>query len=270
MPFHSFPQIPANSLASARRTSRRRRSASPVSHSVVSRETKQIDGLQVTILRKHNRNMYVRVKPPYGLVEITAPVRVSMKEIEQCVRERHDWILQAQQQIAQARSRTLQGYERQNATEGATAINTDDTKLQNTETDDTEPSHVPALKTPEDFRWNETLMAQARQQLEQKLPALVEQWSAAVGRKPTSITLRTMTSRWGSCTPRTGRIRLNLQLGLMEPQFLEYVLVHELVHLWESGHGAGFQRRMSAVLPNWRQLRRELNRRAVLEPARKN
>lgn len=79
-----------------------------------------------------------------------------------------------------------------------------------------------------------------------------------------NITLRTMTSRWGSCTPKTGRIRLNLQLGLMDRRFLEYVLVHEMTHLWEHGHGAGFQRRMSAYLPDWRKLRRELNQHMVL------
>ena len=81
---------------------------------------------------------------------------------------------------------------------------------------------------------------------------------------PTHVTLRIMTSRWGSCTPKTGRIRLNLQLGLMDPRFLEYVLVHEMTHLWENGHGEDFQRRMSAYLPQWRQLRRELNRHVVL------
>lgn len=64
--------------------------------------------------------------------------------------------------------------------------------------------------------------------------------------------------------PKTGRIRLNLQLGLMAPRFLEYVLVHEMTHLWENGHGEGFQRRMSAYLPQWRQLRRDINRQVVL------
>ena len=96
------------------------------------------------------------------------------------------------------------------------------------------------------------------------LPQLLAKWGPVIGRPPTHITLRVMTSRWGSCTPRTGRIRLNLQLGLMEPQFLEYVLVHEMTHLWESGHGAGFQRRMTAYLPGWKTLRRDLNRRVVL------
>lgn len=105
---------------------------------------------------------------------------------------------------------------------------------------------------------------QAAAAINAALPQLLAKWGPVVGRQPTHITLRVMTSRWGSCTPRTGRIRLNLQLGLMEPQFLEYVLVHEMTHLWESGHGAGFQRRMTAYLPGWKTLRRDLNRRVVL------
>ena len=92
----------------------------------------------------------------------------------------------------------------------------------------------------------------------------LSKWGPIVGRTPTHITLRLMSSRWGSCTPKTGRIRLNLQLGLMAPRFLEYVLVHEMTHLWENGHGEGFQRRMSAYLPQWRQLRRDINRQVVL------
>lgn len=102
------------------------------------------------------------------------------------------------------------------------------------------------------------------QTINAQLPVLLGKWAPVIGREPTHITLRIMTSRWGSCTPKTGRIRLNLQLGLMDPKFLEYVLVHEMTHLWENGHGEGFQRRMSAYLPQWRQLRRELNRHVVL------
>jgi predicted metal-dependent hydrolase len=114
------------------------------------------------------------------------------------------------------------------------------------------------------LEWTAELRACAAGAINAQLPDLLAKWEPIVGRAPSHITLRAMTSRWGSCTPKTGRIRLNLQLGLMEPRFLEYVLVHELTHLWESGHGAGFQRRMTAYLPNWRQLRRELNQRMVL------
>jgi predicted metal-dependent hydrolase len=93
-----------------------------------------------------------------------------------------------------------------------------------------------------------------------QLETLLPQWTAVVGKTPTSISLRPMKTRWGSCTPRTGRIRLNLELADIPEQFLEYVLVHELTHLRASGHGAKFQNLMSQYLPNWRQLRGELNK----------
>jgi len=97
------------------------------------------------------------------------------------------------------------------------------------------------------------------------LPARLRQWEPVIGRAPWKITRRTMSPRWGSGTPKTARIRLNLQLGLMDPKYLEYVLVHEMVHLWEHGHGAGFQARMTDALPNWKELRRELNTCTIFE-----
>ena len=122
-----------------------------------------------------------------------------------------------------------------------------------------------SMRQARDVQIDAQLNAQrAQRNIESQLPVLLAKWGPIVGRTPTHITLRLMSSRWGSCTPKTGRIRLNLQLGLMAPRFLEYVLVHEMTHLWENGHGEGFQRRMSAYLPQWRQLRRDINRQVVL------
>lgn len=184
-----------------------------------------IDGLDVHVVRKPIRNMYLRIKPPEGRVEISAPVRMADAVIVSFVRSRRSWI--------DANRNAIRRQAQQAATTGA-------------------------------VEWNDDLRRAAAASINKTLPALLARWEPIIGRSPTHITLRTMTSRWGSCTPKTGRIRLNLQLGLMDRRFLEYVLVHEMTHLWEHGHGAGFQRRMSAYLPDWRQLRRELNQHMVL------
>ena len=184
-----------------------------------------IDGLDVHVVRKPIRNMYLRIKPPEGRVEISAPVRMADAAIVSFVRSRRSWI--------DANWNAIRRQAQQAATTGA-------------------------------VEWNDDLRRAAAASINKTLPALLARWEPIIGRSPTHITLRTMTSRWGSCTPKTGRIRLNLQLGLMDRKFLEYVLVHEMTHLWEHGHGAGFQRRMSAYLPDWRKLRRELNQYMVL------
>ena len=126
------------------------------------------------------------------------------------------------------------------------------------------PGDPNSLNNPRVFVWNDAAKERAVRAINAQTAGAALRMVADYRAEATHVTLRIMTSRWGSCTPKTGRIRLNLQLGLMDPRFLEYVLVHEMTHLWENGHGEDFQRRMSAYLPQWRQLRRELNRHVVL------
>ena len=246
--------MPFNSVPRARSISRRAQFA----RSTRAREVLNVDGLQVNVLRKKNRNMYLRVKPPYGAIEVTAPVRMPQHTIVEFVRERRSWVDEALHKMAQARSRTF----------ASPDLDPDVGGSRTTVLRDARDPGSPRMETPHEtssFTWNEEYVERARRSIEQQLPDLLSKWTPIVGKSPTKITLRTMTSRWGSCTPKTGRIRLNLQLGLMDPQFLEYVLVHELTHLWESGHGRTFQERMSLVLPNWKELRRELNRCTIFD-----
>ncbi|KAB8292039.1 metal-dependent hydrolase [Bifidobacterium avesanii] len=193
-------------------------------------------GIAVRLTRKPIKNLYVRVKPPDGRVEISAPMRMSMRRIEAFVEERREWILAHQRNVIAARERTLVGGTGDESAGAGDAATT----------------------------WTDERAKEAARAINAALPGLLAHWGPIIGRTPTHVTLRVMRSRWGSCTPATGRIRLNLQLGLMEPRFLEYVLVHEMTHLWAGGHGEKFQRLMSSYLPNWRELRRELNRRVVL------
>lgn len=174
-----------------------------------------VDGLNIHVVRKPIKNMYLRVKAK-GVIEVTAPALMSERKITAFVRSRRNWI-DRQLRVAQL---------------------------------------SPASSVLDDPQQRKA----AEQAIRTQLPQLLDKWEPVIGRKPTNISLRVMSTRWGSCTPKTGRIRLNTQLGLMNPKYLEYVLVHEMTHLWESGHGAAFYRRMDAYLPNWRRLRRELNR----------
>lgn len=231
-----------------------------------------IDGLEVQVVRKPIKNMYLRIKPPNGEVVISAPRRMADRTIVDFVRGRRSWIDEHVRRMADARRRSMDmgglagGGLPGNGRDGQSIASG------NRESDSSRPGsgvfEGDAGATPPTFDrtaiWTDERKARAAAGVNAQLPGLLAKWGPVIGRTPTHITLRVMASRWGSCTPATGRIRLNLQLGLMEPRFLEYVLVHEMTHLWERGHGAGFQRRMTAYLPNWRQLRRELNRRVVL------
>lgn len=96
-----------------------------------------------------------------------------------------------------------------------------------------------------------------------RLQALVREllplWEARMGVKAAAIRYREMVSRWGSCQPKTGRITLNLRLSLKSERCIEYVLVHELCHLLHPDHSPAFRSAMTALMPDWRERKQELN-----------
>ncbi|KAB7790145.1 M48 family metallopeptidase [Bifidobacterium leontopitheci] len=230
----------------------RRPAAAPASQPAVL----EVDGLTLHVTRKPIRNLYLRIKPPTGRIEVSAPKRMSDRHITEFARERHDWIIRQRQRMVDDYTRSMREL---SALSPSGQSSPAGRAIHNPAADRPNPNVAPDRAAI----WTDERKHQAADAINAALPALLAKWTPVIGRSPSRITLRIMTSRWGSCTPKTGRIRLNLQLGLMDPRFLEYVLVHEMTHLWASGHGAEFQRRMSLYLPDWRRLRRELNRHVV-------
>ena len=101
-------------------------------------------------------------------------------------------------------------------------------------------------------------VAQWRAVVQACVPALVAAWEPIMGVKAGQLAYRNMTSRWGSCQPSTGRICINVRLALYPPECLEYVVVHELCHLLERGHGPRFHQLMDNFMPDWKQRRDKL------------
>lgn len=113
------------------------------------------------------------------------------------------------------------------------------------------PSAKAAAATPEEVaEWRAVVAA--------CVPPLVAAWEPIMGVRAGKLAYRNMTSRWGSCQPSTGRICINVRLALYPPECLEYVVVHELCHLRERGHGPAFQALMDKYLSDWRTRRAKL------------
>lgn len=114
-----------------------------------------------------------------------------------------------------------------------------------------EPEDPFANATPaQKEAWKETVQA--------FVPLLIQKWEPVLGVRAGKLAYRSMRSRWGSCQPSTGRICINTRLALYPPECLEYVVVHELCHLRERGHGPGFYALLDAALPGWEQARERL------------
>jgi len=109
-------------------------------------------------------------------------------------------------------------------------------------------------------RCEEVLDGWYRQQVREAVPALLAKWERLLGVKAARVFVQRMKTKWGSCTPESGYIRLNTDLAKKPPECLEYIVVHELVHLHEPTHNERFSALMDLYLPNWQHLRRQLNR----------
>ena len=197
---------------------RRKRRAEPVRS-----ERLEVGGEIVLVIRKRIANVYLRVKPPDGHLEVTAPLALSDDWMRAFIDGKRRWIATTRERLARSRDVYAQP--------GA------DGQL-----------------SPDRSE------AEAKRILQERLPTLLDRWVPVVGRRPERISLRKMKTRWGSCTPATASIRLNTDLAWLDPDLLEYVLVHELTHLYEHGHGPGFRARMDRYMPDWTERRRRLNR----------
>lgn len=97
-----------------------------------------------------------------------------------------------------------------------------------------------------------------RREIEASVAVLAPHWENMLGKEATGYRFREMTSRWGTCNTRTGWITINTWLVQREEKCLQYVLAHELAHLFERGHGSIFQTVMDFIFPGWRQTQSEL------------
>jgi predicted metal-dependent hydrolase len=98
-----------------------------------------------------------------------------------------------------------------------------------------------------------------RHEMRESVPPLLAYWADRMGLDVPTVTLRRMTSRWGTCNKAKRHVTLNLELGRRDPELLEYVIVHELAHLYEPNHSPRFYAVMDEYLPGWKAKRRELN-----------
>lgn len=98
-----------------------------------------------------------------------------------------------------------------------------------------------------------------RQELRDQIPELIARWEPKIGRTVASWQIKRMKTKWGSRNREAARLWSNVELAKKDPRCLEYLVVHEMVHLLERGHGERFTAHMDRLLPDWRSRRDQLN-----------
>ena len=106
----------------------------------------------------------------------------------------------------------------------------------------------------------EVLLRWHREQLKALIPQLLEKWQPIIGVQANHWGVKKMKTKWGSCNPSSGTIRLNTELAKKPRECIEYIVVHEMIHLIEPTHGPRFIALMDRFMPAWRETRELLNR----------
>ncbi len=217
----------------------------------------------IDVVLKNIKNIHLSVYPPAGQVRISAPARMELDTVRLFALSKLGWIKEQQRKVqAQPRETPRENLEREShyvwGKRYLLEIHERNSAAK------VELAHKSLRlwvrpQTPKPKR--EALLAGwYREQLSRAATPLIEKWQAKLGVKVESLTVRHMKTKWGSCTPVRQSIRLNTELAKKPPICLEYIIVHELMHLLEPSHNARFVSLMSQHLPSWTLYRDELNR----------
>lgn len=223
----------------------------------------KVAGIDVDVVYKDIKHIHIGVYPPLGRVRVAAPLRLNDNLVRVAVAKRLRWIRTQRLQLRDASRQT----ERQMVSgeshyiwgvryrlrvlehpERSSHVEFDGHRLVLC----TVPGTGTARRLAVYDQWR-------RAQLRERIGALIAEWAPVVGKEPSRWTIRRMKTKWGSCNPTSGHIWFNVELISKHPEQLEYLVVHEMVHLLERGHGERFTRVMDELLPSWRSRRDALN-----------
>jgi predicted metal-dependent hydrolase len=222
-----------------------------------------IGDIKIEIERKKIKNLHLRVYPPDGRVKVSAPLRFSEDMIREFAVSKIDWIRRNRDRIRKRDPQLPCKY-----TDGESHFyNGRCYRLELIE-QETKP-HVEIeggtirlyVRPGADLDKRKAVMYEFyRDRLKQVLPGIVVRWEKEMGVRVREFRVKSMKTKWGTCNRKAQRIWINLELAKKPPECLEYIVVHEMVHLLERYHNDTFYRYMDRFLPQWRTYKDVLNK----------
>ena len=227
------------------------------------RTTLELGGITLGVLKKDIKNVHLSVYPPIGRVRISAPLRMSLDTIRLFAISKLGWIKQQQRKLREQERETEREYldRESHYVWGRRYL----LKVREAEAGPDVQIKYGALllrvRPGANERTREAVVADwYRQLLKAALPPIIAAWEPRLEVTVNEFYVQHMKTKWGSCNPAARTIRLNTELARKPKECLEYIVVHEMVHLLEPTHSPRFLALMDRFLPSWRNTRELLNR----------
>lgn len=227
-----------------------------------------IRGIEVLVLRKKIKNLHLNVLPPDGTVRVSAPLSMNDDAIHNFLATRLSWIKKQQAKF--------KGQERQTPRKYMSGeshyflgkryllevLQYDDSKPKKPRVEIVNKKKIVLSVRPgsNSKKREHVLQNWYRKKLREILSPMIKKWQEGIGVEANFWGIRKMKTKWGSCNEKTKRMWFNLELIKKPESCVEYVVVHELLHLLERTHNNRFVQLMDQYLPRWRTTKDELNR----------
>jgi predicted metal-dependent hydrolase len=223
----------------------------------------QIGNITVEVVLKDIKNIHLSVYPPSGRVRIAAPRRMSPETIRAFAVAKLPWIRQQQRKLHEQERETPREYldRESHYVFGKRCMIS---VIEEDAPPKVELRHNKLVlrvrpETSEGAR-QEILEEWYRSVLREAAVPIIARWAPILGVTVQRLFVQHMKTKWGSCNHRRQTIRLNTELAKKPRECVEYLVVHELVHLLEPTHNARFVALMDEALPRWQYFRQLLNR----------
>jgi hypothetical protein len=225
-------------------------------------ETIQIGEISIRVTKKDIKNVHLSVHPPDGRVTLVTPSATRLDVARAYAISRLGWIRQQQEKLrSQARETPRRFIERESHylwgrrhllsiahRDTKPSVSLDHKRITLT----VRPGSDSGKRAEIIHEWHKSL-------LHKVVPPLIKKWEPTLQVQVTGYFLQRMKTKWGSCNHKAGHIRLNTELVKKPKDLLEYVIVHEMVHLLEPTHSERFIAILQEHYPTWREARAELN-----------
>lgn len=221
-----------------------------------------IGDIVIDLTRKSVKHVHLSVHPPRGRVTLVAPSKTRLDVARAYAVSKLSWIRKQQTKLReQARETPRQFVEREShylwgrrylltvvERDAKPRVTYDHRRI------------ILSVRPGSDQFKREAVMNQwHRSLLHAVIPPLIQKWEPKLGVDVEAYFLQRMKTKWGSCNHKAGHIRLNTELVKKPKDLIEYVLVHEMVHLIEPTHSERFVSILTKHFPSWREARAELN-----------
>lgn len=221
----------------------------------------KLGDLEIQVEIKDIKNIHLGVYPPLGRVRVAVPLSMELDQVRVYLISKIDWIRKQQAGfVSQEREapRDYISYETHYLL-GKRYL------LKVIEVDEVpriilQHEHIELYvrSNTDEMKRQMILEEWYREQLKEIVPEYIAKWESILNVSVSEVCIKKMKTRWGTCNREAKRIWLNLELAKKNIEYIEYVIVHEMVHLLEKTHSDKFIARMNHYFPEWKQLRENL------------